>query len=130
MGQVIRFKRTLAEPADHSQIQQALDLYARALAAINFEKAQIEAKIKHIESQARVSLNPNFWKIALQQLADIKKQLLVASCKLLDEKDRLLNVAESISRFDGGGPHVPAQPRYRTGAASAQRHRRVPRIIA
>jgi len=98
MGQVIRFKRALAEPADHSQIQQALDLYARALAAINFEKAQIETKIKHIEAQARVSLNPKFWESALQELADIKKQLLVASCKLLDEKDRLLNVAECISQ--------------------------------
>ena len=100
MGNVIQFKQTSADAPVRSLVQSHLDAYLLALARIEFGKAQIETDIRVVESIACSIENPNLREITLQQLTDIKNQLLVASLKLLDAKRGLLGPAASTGMAD------------------------------
>ena len=95
MGNVIRFKPTTTEPPARSLVQSHLDEYLLALAEIEVGKAQIETDIRVVESVMSSTENRNLRETTLQQLTDIKNQLLVASLKLLDAKRGLLGLATS-----------------------------------
>ena len=100
MGNVVRFKQTTAEPPARSQVQYHLDAYLLALAEIDSGKAQIETDVRVVESLMRSTENPNLREITLQQLADIKDQLLLALLKLLDAKRGLLVLATTTGTVD------------------------------
>ena len=103
MGKVIQLKQTSTEPLARSPVQSHLDAYLLALAEIEVGKAQIETDIRVVESVMSSTENPNLQEITLQQLADIKNQLLVASLKLLDAERGLLGLAASTGMADPSG---------------------------
>ena len=100
MGKVIQLKQTSTEPPARSPVRSHLDAYLLALAKIEVGKAQIETDIRVVESVMSSTKNPNLQEIILQQLTDIKNQLLVASLKLLDAERGLLGLAASTSMAD------------------------------
>ena len=100
MGKVIQLKQTSTEPPARSPVQSQLNAFLLTLAEIEVGKAQIETDIRVVESVMSSTKNLNLQEITLQQLTDIKNQLLLASLKLLDAKRGLLGLAASNGMAD------------------------------
>jgi hypothetical protein len=93
MANVIQLKRKSNESPARSRVRSHLDAYIFALAELEAGKAQIETNIRFVESVMSRTENSDLHAITLQQLADIRNQLHVASLKLLDAECGLLGFA-------------------------------------